>query len=463
MSQHRGSIVARKLLLQETMTDAFARLRRLHGAPMNKSTLEQAASEQPMSLKPGYRAALVRPSMRQAFTSLKYRNYRLWYWGQMASLVGTWMQTTAQGFLVYELTGSPAYLGYVGFAAGVPMWLFALFGGVVTDRMARRHLLLITQSAMMLLGFVLAFLTFVGWVQPWHIILLAFCTGTANAFDAPARQAIVMDLVPREDWTNAIALNSTMFNLATAIGPAVAGLTYAALGAAWCFTINGVSFIAVIAALLLIRLGAGPSRVQTSALDDMREGVRYIGSAPIIQALIGTTALTTLFGLSFITLFPAWAVTVLGGDATTNGLLQSARGLGSLIGALGIASLGDIKGKTNVLVQASIALPVLLLVWAMMRSLSLSLLVLVGVGCAFMITRIMANTLVQTLVPDKLRGRVLSIYTLGFFGIMPLSALLAGAMAEAIGEPITIILGALVSLGVAVWLWRAMPRLRPAE
>ena len=401
--------------------------------------------------------------MRQAFTSLKYPNFRLWFWGQMASLVGTWMQTTALGFLVYELTGSPVYLGYVGFAAGVPMWLFALFGGVVTDRMSRRHLLIITQTVMMVLAFLLAWLAFAGWVQPWHIIVLAFLTGVANAFDAPARQAFVMDLAPREDWTNAIALNSTMFTLATAIGPAVAGVTYAIFGAAWCFTINGLSFVAVIVALLMIRLGAGPSRVATSALDDLREGMRYIGSAPVVRALIVTTAVATMFGMSFMVLFPAWAVDILGGDATTNGLLQSARGVGSLIGALAIASLGDIKIKGKLLVVASFAFPATVLVWALMRGLPASLLVLVAVGVGFMLTRTMTNTLVQTLVPDKLRGRIMGIYTLSFFGVLPISALLTGVLAEMIGEPNTIILGSLITLGGAVWLWRVVPELRAVE
>ncbi len=424
---------------------------------------DQASSDQSALPRSAQQAALPRPSLTQAFTSLKYHNYRLWFWGQMASLVGTWMQTTALGFLVYELTGSPAYLGYVGFATGLPMWLFALLGGVVTDRMARRHLLLITQSVMMALAVLLTFLTFARLVQPWHIILLAFAAGIANAFDTPARQAIVMDLVPRADWTNAIALNSTMFTLATAVGPAVAGVTYAALGAAWCFTINGVSFLAVIAALLMIRLAAAPSRATVSPFDDMLEGMRYIRSHAVIRAIIVTTALSTVFGMGFFTLLPAWAVTILGGDAATNGLLQSARGVGSLVGALAIASLGDLKIKGSLLIQSSLAFPALLLVWAAVRWVPLSLLALVAVGFAFMVTRTMANTLVQTIVPDNLRGRVVSIYALGFFGMLPLSSLLAGGIAESLGEPIAIASGALVTLGIGVWLWLRVPQLRAAE
>jgi MFS family permease len=195
-----------------------------------------------------------RVSARGTFAALQYPNYRLWFIGQMISLVGTWMQGTAQGYLVYELTRSPAYLGYVGFAAGVPSWLFMLYGGVIADRMSRRTLLVITQTCMMLLAFLLAGLTFTGRVQPWHIIVLAFLLGTANAFDAPARQAFVLEMVDRQHLTNAIALNSTMFNLGTAIGPAMAGITYSLFGPAWCFTINAFSFLAVIAALLLMKL-----------------------------------------------------------------------------------------------------------------------------------------------------------------------------------------------------------------
>jgi MFS family permease len=209
----------------------------------------------------------------QTFAALKHRNFRLWFIGQLVSLVGTWMQATAQGFLIYQLTQSPAYLGYVGFAAGSPSLLFSLFGGVVADRMSRRTLLVITQTTMMILAFILAGLAFFNVVQPWHVIILAFLTGIATAFDAPTRQAFVLEMVTREDLTNAIALNSTMFNLATVVGPAAAGLAYALIGATGCFTLNGLSFIAVIVALLLMKLDLPvlPNRVATSALSDAKE------------------------------------------------------------------------------------------------------------------------------------------------------------------------------------------------
>src|SRR5437773_6836739 len=188
------------------------------------------------------------------FASLKHRNYRLWFTGNLVSLFGTWMQATAQGYLVFQLTNSPAYLGYVGFAAGVPAWMFTLYGGVIADRMSRRTLMLITQTSMMILAFVLAGLVFAGLVRPWQIVTLAFLLGVANAFDGPARLAFVVELVDREDLTNAIALNATMFNLATATGPAMAGLTYALIGPAWCFMLNGLSFTASITALLRMKL-----------------------------------------------------------------------------------------------------------------------------------------------------------------------------------------------------------------
>ncbi len=403
-------------------------------------------------------------SWQQTFAALKYPNYRLWFFGQMVSLMGTWMQSTAQGFLVFQLTHSPAFLGYVGFAAGVPAWLFTLYGGVIADRMPRRTLLLITQTTMMILAFILAALTFAKIVQPWHILVLAFLLGVANAFDAPARLAFVPELVGREDLTNAIALNATMFNSATAVGPAVAGVTYALFGPALCFVLNGISFLAVIGALLLMKLApwAPPAR-RASARADVKEGVRYVIAQPMIATLIGLIAVTSLFGISFVTLFPAWAVTILHGDATANGLMQSARGLGALVGALGIASLGRFKYKGKLLTLGSFAFPTLLIVFAFIRWMPLALGVLAVVGAAVILTVNLANALVQTLTPDALRGRVMSIYSLTFFGSMPIGALWVGALAERVGEPSAVILGAVMALGCAALIWVFVPKLRALE
>src|SRR5918997_2831045 len=224
---------------------------------------------------------------QRTFAALRHPNYRLWFFGQLVSLVGTWMQITAQSFLVFELTHSTAYLGYVGFANGLPAWLFMLYGGVVADRVARRRLLVITQSTMLVLALVLAALSFTQLVQPWHVVLLALLLGTTNAFDAPAAQAFVFDLVDREDVTNAIALNSSQFNLATVVGPTVAGLTYAAFGPAWCFALNGVSYLAVIAALLRMRLPARePAARASSAFTQLKQGVRYTLTHPILRSLV---------------------------------------------------------------------------------------------------------------------------------------------------------------------------------
>jgi MFS family permease len=418
---------------------------------------------------PGVTAApharpLPRPSAKAAFASFSHRNYRLWFVGQAASLIGTWMQTTAAGFLVFQLTQSPAYLGYVGFAAGVPIWIFTLFGGVVSDRMPRRTLLLITQTSMMILAFILAALTFLGHVQAWHVVLLAFGLGVANAFDAPARQSFVVELVERENLGNAVALNSTMFNLGSAIGPATAGVVYALLGPAWCFTINGISFLAVISALLMMRIKIQPPRVRVgSAFDDLKDGLRYVVNEPTIRVLIIVPMLVTVFAMTYNTLMPAWAVDILHGDSTTNGFLQSARGFGSLLAALMVASLGRTQMRGKLLTVGSFVLPLLLMVWATTRWLPFSLVALIGVGWGWMLVINMVNILLQSLTPDDLRGRVMSIYSLGFFGMMPVGALLTGIAAETIGAPITVAAGAAVTLAFAAYLWLRVPHLRGVD
>ena len=400
----------------------------------------------------------------ETFTALRYRNYRLWFAGQLISLVGTWMQSTAQGFLVYQLTQSAAYLGYVGFASGLPSWLFTLYGGVIADRLPRRTLLVITQTSMMLLAFILAALTSTSLIQPWEIIFMAFLLGIANAFDAPARQSFVLEMVDREDMTNAIALNSTMFNTATVVGPAVAGFSYALLGPAWCFSINGFSFIAVIIALLLMNIRPLPKKeFNTSMTRDLIAGLTYVKSHDIIRMLITNIGIISLFGLGMMTLMPAWSVDILRGNAQTNGWLLSSRGAGALIGALMIAALGrkNIKGKLWTI--GSFALPGIMLIFASVHWLPFSMAALVGCGWGFMTLANTTNAMVQTYVNDELRGRVMGIYTLIFFGAMPLGSLLAGIMASWIGEPMTIALNALVLLDFAMLIWLFKPNMRKLE
>lgn len=235
----------------------------------------------------------------QTFAALKHPNYRLWFGGQLISLFGTWMQITAQSFLVFELTHSPAYLGYVSFAFGLPSWFFMLYGGVIADRVPRRTLLIITQCSMMMLALILAAVTFAGTVQPWHIVIFVLGLGLANAFDAPARQAFVIELVDREDITNAVALNSTLFNMSSVVGPAAAGVVYMLLGPAWCFTLNGLSFIAAIIALLLMKVKPTHTPHQkTSALSSLKEGVRYVVRDPLIRTLMCLVATTAMFGFA---------------------------------------------------------------------------------------------------------------------------------------------------------------------
>jgi MFS family permease len=403
----------------------------------------------------------VRPrfSFQQTFAALKYSNYRLWFFGQIISLFGTWMQNTAQGFLVYELTESPAFLGYVGFAAGIPAWLFMLYGGFIADRIPRRTLLVMTQITMMILAFILGALAFLKLVQPWHIIVLAFCLGIANAFDTPARQAFAAELVDREDLTNAIALNSTMFNSATVVGPALAGITYAAFGPAWCFTLNGISFIAVIIALLLMKFDQPVNAyAQRSIFEGLKEGFLYVIADPAVRTLIMMIGVIGLFGASYMTLMPAWAVEVLHGDVKTNGLLRSAQGVGALIGALTIASLGRFKYRGKLLTYGSFIFPILLVIFSAVRWIPTALLVLVGAGLANVIVMNLANALVQMTVPDALRGRVMGIYSLTFFGFLPLGSLIVGMIADRLNEPIAIIFGATALFICAILVRVFVPR-----
>jgi MFS family permease len=402
--------------------------------------------------------------VRGTFASLKYPNYRLWFLGQLVSLVGTWTQSAAQGYLIYELTKSPAYLGYVSFVGGLPTWIFTLYAGVIADRVPRRTLMVITQFSMMVLAFILAFLTFTGLVQAWQILILSFLLGISNAFDAPARQAFVLEMVEREDMTNAIALNSTMFNLAFVLGPALGGLIYAAVGPGWCFTINGITFIAVIIALLLMKLKPFvPASNTTSAISDMKEGLRYVANHSAVRMMISNLFVTTLFGLGITALIPAWANVVLHGNAATNGFLLAARGFGSLIGALLIASLGRFKWRGKMWSANSLFLPISMMIFAVMTWLIPSLVAMAAMGFAFMVIVNLSNAMVQTRIADEMRGRVMGVYTFFFFGAMPIGSLIAGWSAEIIGEPRTVMISAIILLVFAVWVFWRQPAMRAME
>jgi len=398
------------------------------------------------------------------FIALRHRNYRLWFFGQLVSLVGTWMQSSAQGFLIYELTKSPAYLGYIGFLAGLPSWIFTLFAGVIADRLPRRNLLLVIQSFMMILAFILGGLTIAGIVQPWHILALAFLLGVANAFDAPTRLSFIREMVSREDLTNAIALNATMFTSAVVIGPAVGGLAYASLGPGWCFTLNGLSFLAVILALSLMKLHPfTPPEKKASIWKDLVEGVRYVKNHPVIRLLIINLGVIAMLGFGVITLLPAWSVEILGGDARTNGYLLSARGVGSLASALMVASLGRFAFRGKLWTIGSFTLPALTLLFALTRSLALALLIIVGIGWSFILLVNTTNAMVQSLARDELRGRVMGVYTLIFFGASPIGSLIVGWLAAGVGEPPTVILTAALLLAYAFFVFVRQPMMRTLE
>ncbi len=376
-------------------------------------------------------------------------------------MIGTWMQNTAQGYLVYAITGSPAYLGYVGFISGIPSWLFMLYGGLVADRVARRTLMIITQTTMMVLAFILAGLVFTDMVRPWHILVLAFLLGIANAFDVPARQSFVAELVAREDMTNAIAFNGTMFNTGAIIGPAIGGVIYALTGPAWCFTINGISFIAVIVALFMMRIQPMAVPVnRPSALAAISEGFRYVRGERLVLTLTSSVLFFTGFGFSLMTLLPAWAVNVLGGDVTTNGALLASRGVGAVIGGLAIAVFASQGLRGKMWAFGSLLLPIAMFGFAYARWLPLSLMVLGVMGFALIVIMNNSNAMVQSRVPDELRGRVMALYSLMFMGGGPVGSLLIGMLADRAGEVITVVICGIALLIYAVVIWFYRPEVR---
>jgi MFS family permease len=392
------------------------------------------------------------------FSALRHRNYRLFFAGQLLSLVGTWMQNVAQSWLVYQLTGSPFYLGVVSFAGAVPVLFLSLWAGLIIDRVSKRNLLIVTQTSMMGLAFILCADVFLGWVQPWHIVVLAFLLGVANSFDAPARQAFVVEMIDtRQDLQNAIALNSAIFQIARIIGPTIAGIALALVGSAWCFFLNGVSFIAVIIGLWLMKIQPIiGTRKSTSQLEQIRQGLGYIRHNPVVLTLLGMVAVSNIFAFGYSALMPAFAEDVLNIGPEGLGLLSAAVGVGALIGALIVASLGTFQRKGLLLTLGNVFFPIMVLLFAASRIFPVSLLILVGVGLGFMIQNAMSNTLIQLAVPDDLRGRVMSIYMLVFQGFFPMGSLMAGGIAQKFSVPIGAAFGGTIALIAGLfWLWRA--------
>lgn len=370
----------------------------------------------------------------RTFSALRHRNYQLYFGGQLISVAGTWMQTIAQGWLVYQLTYSEAALGMVAFASAIPNLLCSPYAGVMVDRVQRRNLLVITQVLAMLLAFILSALTFVGAVQVWHVIVLAVLLGVVTAFDAPARQSFVIEMVGKDDLSNAIALNSLMFNSGRVIGPALGGVLLALVGPAWCFFINGVSFLAVIAGLLAMRL---PPRLVLSdthsVWQQFASGLRYIRSHGEILGLILLATIFSVFGMSYAAILPAFVDRVLHVGASAYGAISAATGVGAVTGAFFLARNPNLHQRSRWLIAANFFFCVVLTLFAWNTAFSLSLLLGFGLGIGFMTQFTLMNTLLQQQVDDSMRGRVMSLYTLSFFGVAPFGNLLIGYLAEAWG------------------------------
>jgi MFS family permease len=399
------------------------------------------------------------------FAALRHRNFRLWFLGQTLSMIGTWMQSVAQGWLVYDLTGSDLALGVISFIGTLPTLFLMLPAGALADRIPRRRVLLFTQTTMMLLAFILAILAATHVLQVWHVGVLAACLGIANSFDAPARQALAVEMVEdRRDLMNAIALNSTIFNLARVVGPAIGGAVLAAVGAAWCFALNGLSFLAVLVALLMMRLPQTLQEVRTDPLTvQIAAGFRYILENPPIRTMIMLVGVSSLFGFSYAVLMPAYAVDVLHVGETGLGGLNVAIGVGALAGSLIVASMGKLRRKGLLLTMGSLLFPTALLLFAFSQSFALSLVALSIVGLAFVSQNATSNTLIQSIIPDNLRGRVMAVYSLMFFGTAPFGALQAGAIAQVFGPAAGVAVGAVIALVFAAGVFFAVPSLRRLE
>ncbi|MEZ4676993.1 MAG: MFS transporter [Caldilineaceae bacterium] len=367
----------------------------------------------------------------KTFAALQHRNFRLYVTGQLISGIGTWMQIIAQGWLVYDLSKSELALGIVGFASALPALLITPWGGVVVDRVPIRRLMVLTQTGSMLLALILSALTMSGVVQVWHVVLLAVALGMLNAFDGPARQAFVVQLVGREHLSNAIALNSMTFNGSRIIGPAVGGILLAAVGPGWCFFWNGITFLAVIIGLLAMRIE--PRTYNSAKLSPWRQltsGLNYANKNTAVRGLLFMALILSLFGITYSTVLPAFVDQVLHQGPTAFGALNTVAGIGALFTAFMIARFGDDVRRGRWLSYVSLIFPVILCVFALNHSYPLALVLGIFLGIGFMGQFTLINTLLQNNIDDEIRGRVMSLYTLTFFGFAPFGNLVMGAVAE---------------------------------
>ena len=398
------------------------------------------------------------PQLTRAF---RHRNYQLFFSGQLISLTGTWMQMVAESWLVYRLTGSSALLGVAAFASQIPIFLFATIGGTVADRFNRHRFIIVTQSISMILPLVLATLTFTGVVRVWHVFVLAAALGLVNAFDVPARQAFFVEMVGHDDLMNAIALNSSMVNGARIVGPALAGLLVAAVGESWCFLLNGISYIAVITGLLMMKVPRRPKATRpTSPVRDTLDGFQFVARTAPVRAILLLLGLLSLAGMPYTVLMPIFADQILGGGAQHLGLLMGAAGVGALGGALSLAFRSGVRGLGNWVATSAAAFGIALVLFSFSRVFWLSAVLLVPVGAAMMVEMAASNTLIQAMVPDALRGRVMAVYSMMFMGMAPFGALIAGSVAERLGAPWTVAAGGIVCVVAASVFAFRLPSLR---
>jgi len=407
--------------------------------------------------------------------ALRHRDFQLFFSGQLISLIGTWMQTVAQSWLVYRLTGSGLKLGAVGFASQIPVFLVAPIGGIVADRSNRKHVVIATQVASMLLAFVLAALTLTHTVTVPYVFILAALLGVVNAFDIPGRQSFLVDMVGKEDLMNAIALNSSMFNGARIIGPAVAGVLVARLGEGWCFFANGVSYIAVIAGLLLMKVRPMPkASAETSPLEHLKEGFQFVRRTAPIRTLLLLLGLVSATGMPYVVLMPIFADKILHGGgqefasligshdlgAVRLGILMGAAGVGALLGALTLAVRSGVKGLGRWVAVCCAGFGLSLVLFSFSKSFWLSVVLLLPVGYFIMLQMSSSNTLIQAMVPDDLRGRAMAVYSMMFMGLAPIGALLGGALSDRLGAPRTVAIGGLAAVAGAWWFALQLPKIR---
>jgi MFS family permease len=386
----------------------------------------------------------------------------LFFAGQLISLIGTWMQNVAQSWLVYRLTGSSVLLGMVGFAGQIPVFLISPLGGLIADRYSRHRTVMATQISAMLLAFILAALTLTGRVEVWHIFVLAALLGVVNAFDIPARQAFLVEMVGREDLINAIALNSSMFNGARIVGPAVAGILVAAIGEGWCFFANAVSYIAVIAGLAMMKVVPAAQLQKASAIGHIAEGFRFVAHAAPIRVLLLLLGLVSLTGMPYAVLMPVFADHIFHSGARGLGILMGFSGVGALIGALALATRQGIRGLGRWVAVSTGAFGASLILFSFSRQLWIGAALLIPVGLSMMIQMGASNTLIQTMTPDHLRGRVMAVYSMMFMGMAPIGALLSGVLADRLGAPFTVAIGGVIAIAGSFAFGLRLPALRPA-